>query len=123
MWCLAHQMELAIKDALTGTAFDVLDKMLLRLYYLYEKSPKKYRELEEIVSDVKQCLQFDDGGNKPVRTSGSRWITHKLSALRRVLSRYGAYTNHIATLSEDSSVRSTDRAYFMLQMPVSGPML
>ena len=41
MWCLAHQMELAIKDALTGTAFDVLDEMLLRLYYLYEKSPKK----------------------------------------------------------------------------------
>ena len=83
MWCLAHQM-LAIKDALTGTAFDVLDEMLLRLYYLYEKSPKKCRELEEIVSDLKQCLQFDDGGNKPVRASGSRWITHKLSALRRV---------------------------------------
>ena len=37
MWCLAHQMELAIKDALTGTAFDVLDEMLLRFYNLYEK--------------------------------------------------------------------------------------
>ena len=66
MWCLAHQMELAIKDALTGTAFDVLDEMLLRLYYLYEKSPKKCRELEEVVSDLKQCLQFDDGDDKPV---------------------------------------------------------
>ena len=30
--------------------------------------------------------------------------------MRRVLSRYGAYTSHIVTLSEDSSVRSTDRA-------------
>ena len=35
MWCLAHRLELAIKDALTGTFFDSLDEMLLRLYYLY----------------------------------------------------------------------------------------
>ena len=40
MWCVSHQMELATKDALTGTAFDVLDEILLRFYYLYEKSPK-----------------------------------------------------------------------------------
>ena len=29
---------------------------------------------------------------------------------KHVLSRYGAYTNHLAALSEDSSVKSTDRA-------------
>ena len=110
MWCLAHRMELAIKDALTGTTFDAIDEMLLRLYYLYEKSPKKCRELEEIVSDLKQCLQFDDGGTKPIRASGSRWISHKLNALKRVLSQYGAYTHHLAALSEDSSVKGVDRA-------------
>ncbi len=42
MWCLAHQMELAIKDALTNTSFCDIDDMLMRLYYLYEKSPKKF---------------------------------------------------------------------------------
>ena len=41
MWCLAHQLELAIKDALTGTVFDHIDDMLTRLFYLYSKSPKK----------------------------------------------------------------------------------
>ena len=46
MWCLAHRLELAVKDALKGTRFDLIDEMLLRLYYLYEKSPKKCRELE-----------------------------------------------------------------------------
>ena len=86
-WCLAHRIELAIKDALTGTAFDTIDEMLLRLYYLYEKSPKKSRELEKIVNNLKQCFQFDDGGVRPI--SGSRWICHKLNVLRRVLSRYG----------------------------------
>jgi len=31
-WCLAHRLELGIKDALKGTYFD---DMLLRLYYIY----------------------------------------------------------------------------------------
>ncbi len=105
MWCMAHHLELAIKDALKGTAFDAIDEFLLRLYYLYEKSPKKCRELEEVIADLKECLSFDDAGVKPVRSSGStcRWVSHKLNAMKRVLSKFGA-------LSEDSSVKSTDRA-------------
>ena len=34
MWCLAHRLELAIKDALKGSSFDLVDELLLRLYYL-----------------------------------------------------------------------------------------
>ena len=109
MWCMAHRLELAIKDALKGTSFDLVDEMLLRLYYIYDKSAKKCRELEGIVSDLKDCFQFDDDGVRPLRASGSRWVCHKLNAMRRVLSKYGAYTSHLATLSEDSSVKSTDR--------------
>ena len=29
MWCLAHRLELAIKDALKGTTFDEINEMLL----------------------------------------------------------------------------------------------
>ena len=82
MWCFAHRMELAIKDALKGSSFDAIDEMLMRLYYLYEKSPKKLRELEEIISDLRQCSEFDEGGAKPIRASGSRWISHKVNALK-----------------------------------------
>ena len=110
MWCLAHRLELAIKDALKGTSFDFIDEMLLRLYYIYEKSPKKCRELEEIVTELRGCLQFDDAGVRPVRASGSRWVSHKLNAMKRVLSKFGAYTNHLAALSEDGSVKASDRA-------------
>ena len=53
MWCLAHRLELAIKDALRSTMFDLVDEMLLHLYYIYEKSPKKCSELESIVTDLK----------------------------------------------------------------------
>ena len=110
MWCLAHRQELALKDALKGTVFDLVDDMLTRLYYVYEKSPKKCRELEEVIADLRQCIEFDDAGVRPLRASGSRWVSHKLNAMKRVLSKFGAYTNHLTALSMDSSVKAVDRA-------------
>ena len=109
MWCLAHRLELAIKDALKTTSFTLIDEMLLRLYLLYEKSPKKCWELEEIMTHLKECLSdtSGDGGVKPVRACGSRWISHMVGAMKRVISKYGVYTNHLATLSEDTSLKST----------------
>lgn len=39
-----------------------------------------------------------------------KWVGHKLNAMKRVLSKYGAYTNHLIALSEDQAVHSADRA-------------
>ena len=72
MWCLAHRLELAMKDALNHMFFKSIHEMLLRLYYLYEKSPKKCRELEGIVTDLKECFESDEGGIRPIRASGTR---------------------------------------------------
>ena len=110
MWCLAHRLELSIKDALKDTTFDEINEMLLQLYYLYENSPNKCRELEDIVADLKGAMCLNDAGVKPVCASGSRWVVHKLNAMKRVLSKFGAYKNHLAALSEDPSVKSSDRA-------------
>ena len=82
MWCSAHRLELSVKDALKGTFFDQIDKMLLRLYYIYEKFPKKCRELEDFIGDLTKCIKFDDEGIRPVRANGLRWVTHKLSAMK-----------------------------------------
>ena len=84
--------------------------MLLRFYYLYSKSPKKFRELSDIVDDLKDVFEFPKGGNLPVRCQGSRWINHKRKALRRFVNRYGAYISHLLALVEDKSIRSDDRA-------------
>ena len=110
MWCLAHRLELAIKDALTGTVFDHVDDMLTHLFYLYNKSAKKCREIQDIISDLQQCLSFDDNGVKPVRASGTRWVSHKINGKKRVLSKFGAYTNHLASLIKDSSTKASDKA-------------
>ena len=42
-WCLAHRLELSLKDALKHAFFSTIDEMLMHLYYLYEKSLKKCR--------------------------------------------------------------------------------
>ena len=104
---MAHRLELGVKDAFKKTSFDLVDEMLLRLYLLYENSPKKCRQLEDIIEDLKECLSMEDGGTRP---SGSRWITHKWNAMKRVLSKYGAYTSHLSALSDDPSVKSADKA-------------
>ena len=64
--------------------------------------------MEGIIADLQDCVSFDDSGVRPVRASSTRWISHKVEALKRVLSKFGAYTSHLAVLSEDRTVR--DRA-------------
>ena len=93
-WCYAHWLELACKDALSSQLFKNITDVLLRLYYIYAKSPKKSRELSDIVIDLKEVFQFKEGGDMSVRSQGSRWIAHKRKALQRLVDHYGAYINH-----------------------------
>ena len=75
---------------------------LMTCYYdLYEKSPKKCRELSDIIDYLKEVYKLPQGGNLLVRASGSRWITHKRKVLQCVVDHYGAYLDHTAILVED----------------------
>ena len=38
--CFNHHLELAVKDMFDGTFFKYIDTMLVKVYYLYRKSPK-----------------------------------------------------------------------------------
>ena len=111
-WCYAHRLELSCKNALASPLFKSIEEMLLRLYYLYEKLPKKIRQLGDIVNDLKEVFEFPTGGNIPVRSQGSRWISHKRKALQCVVDRYGAYITHLTALTKDASLRSEDRERF-----------
>lgn len=108
-WCFAHRLELACKDALKSNVFCTLTEMMLRLYYLYEKSPKRCRELSDIIEDFREIFEFPEGGNLPIRAQGSRWISFKRKALQRIINRYGAYINHLSALAEDKTVKTVDR--------------
>ena len=43
-WCYAHHLELTCRDAITSSLFSAIEDLLLRLFYLYEKSPNKTSE-------------------------------------------------------------------------------
>ena len=54
MWCLAHRLELAVKDSPKATAFEVIDELLLRLYHLHVLY---MRSLQRNVASSKILLQ------------------------------------------------------------------
>ena len=111
IWCMGHRLELSIKDALKGTYFKMVDEMLLRIYYLYEKSPKKLRELKEIHELIKETFEFADDSVRPIRASGTRWIAHKLNAIQRILDKYGIYISHLEnSITEDKAYKADQRA-------------
>ena len=70
LWCVAHRLELALKDVLQGTSFDDVDELLLRLYYLYENLPKKLRKLRELHHIYCNTFEFEEGEVQPNRASG-----------------------------------------------------
>lgn len=72
VWCVAHRLELSLKDALQSTVFDDIDEILLRLYYLYENSPKKLRQLRELHDVYCQTFEFEEGGIRPKRACGNK---------------------------------------------------
>ena len=113
VWCLAHRLELALKDALKATYFSTLEEMLMRIYYLYAKAPKKCRELEEVIASLAKCLDVSEfsesGGKRPIRSCGTRFICHKVAALEWIIDKFGAYMSHLTTLFEDPSTKPADR--------------
>ena len=77
--CFNHHIELALKDAFENSAFAKMETMLMKLYYLYQKSPKKYRELKELSEAYEKTI------TKPTKAHGTHWIDHKYRAMERVL--------------------------------------
>ena len=73
---------------------------------------QKSRELVDTINELKEYLSFDDNGIKPTRTNVTRWFTHKLCTMKRVVSTVSmvlTYTHHLASLSVDPSAKSTNQ--------------
>ena len=76
IWCLAHRLELSLKDAIGETCFKSVDEMILRLYYLYVKSPKKMRKLKELYASYKDLFSCTEGV-KPKKASGLKGVQNR----------------------------------------------
>ena len=48
-----------------------------------DKSPQKCKEHETVISDLKEYFEFNEDGVRSISTCGTRWIGHKVSAMKR----------------------------------------
>ena len=77
--------------------FKNIEEMLLKLYYLHQKSPKCFRELRELSE------AYDKSLPKPTRCNGTRWIDHKYKALEVLYDNYGIFIAHLEWLVQAHS--------------------
>ena len=71
--------------------------MLMKFYYLYQKSPKGLWELKCIAE------AWEKSELKPSKSYGTCWIDHKLTSVNIMPENYGAYISHIESLSQTDS--------------------
>ena len=111
-WCITHQLKLALKDSLKGTDFDDTNDLILKMYYLYKRSPKKLHQLKKLVAIDSNSFEFLDGGVKPKKASGTQWIAHKMRALDLIIDKYSLLMQHLENLSKDKSYPAKERPTF-----------
>ena len=108
VWCLAQKLELGIKDALSDWIKPV-EVNLQYLYYMYEKSSKKPRELKELFSILTEVYVFENQEVKPHRATCTRWIAQKLKSLKNYTDKFGLYIHNIENILADAT-KKTDKA-------------
>ena len=116
-WCVCHRLELAIQDAFKGTLLFDIKEILMRLYYLYDKSPKKLRSLHVLHGALADMIRedgedgevdyIDDTGITPLKSHGTRWITHVLHSMTRAYHNYGIYMADIQRLADEGATKDT----------------
>ena len=69
MYCFNHRLELAIKEVFKNDNFNKIDEMLMKFYYLYQKSPKPLRKLKRIADAWEKSVP------KHFKSYGTPWIS------------------------------------------------
>ncbi|XP_065667866.1 zinc finger protein 862-like [Hydra vulgaris] len=112
-WCVAHRLELALKNKFAQMkAFNDVNNIILKMYNIYKKSPKKLRQLGNLVAILEEGNSFDIAGIRPKKASGTRWIAHKIQALEMILDKYRVYMKHLENMTADFSFTQAERAKF-----------
>ena len=95
--CFNHRLELALKDTFDDFLFGKIDMMLTKLYHLYQKSPKRYRELKGLSEAYNNTIP------KPLKVGDTHWTDYKYCAMPLVLENYDAYISHLESLAQTDS--------------------
>ena len=106
--CVAHKLELSIKDALKAvTSTNHFEIFITKLYTLYHQSHKNQRELEIAAASVQETLRKIT----PIFTI--RWVASSFRAVKAVWHDFAALGQHLHDASADQSRSSKDRAKYL----------
>ena len=97
-----------MKDALKEFMKPV-DDSLVHLYYLFKKSSKKLSQLKSLLKDLDSVYDFESKSIKPEKSSGTRWLDHKIRAMKKLIDKFGVYAKQIEC-SIEQAARSKDKA-------------
>jgi hypothetical protein len=99
---------LAIKDALKND-MEEIDTAMRDLFYTYQNSGKRLRELRALHEILKDVYEFENEEVKPTKSTATRWIDHKLRAMRLFIDKRGLYLSHIQNVIADTT-KKNDKA-------------
>ena len=108
IWCVSHRLELSMKDALKEF-MKPADDSLVHLYYLFKKSSKKLSQLKSLLKDLESVYDFEGKPIKPEKSSGTRWLDHKIRAMKKLIDKFGVYAKQIEC-SIEQAAKSKDKA-------------
>ena len=108
IWCVSHRLELSKKDALKEFMKPV-DDSLVHLYYLFKKSSKKLSQLKSLLKDLESVYDFESKSIKPEKSSGTRWLDHRIRAMKKLIDKFGVYAKQIEC-SIEQAAKSKDKA-------------
>lgn len=104
VWCLAHRLELAVKDCFKGTFMDNVTETLTLIYYFYKGSAKRNKEVAEVAEIMEEHFY------KPEKANGTRWVDHKLRSAAKLIANWKLIVIHLQSYIEDKSNKAEDRA-------------
>lgn len=107
VWCFAHRLELAIKDAFKNTYMDTVIDVLQLIYYYYKGSAKRNKEAQDIADLMDEHFLKPSLASK---ANGTRWVEHKLLAVTKLIANWKIMIMHIMNYAEDVTNQAADRA-------------
>ena len=57
---------------------------------------------------MKESYGFDNAGVRPIRASDTRWISHKIGAMTRILDKFGLCITYLENVATDTSYRAKE---------------
>ena len=79
----------------------------MNLYYFYHKSSKKLRELKSLFKGFKEDFDLFSNGVKPVKSTETCWIDHRILVMGRMIDKFGLDTCHLKDfIAREKTVKS-----------------